>query len=475
MNKLIELTSNDNYQQTSPFIISNDVLSYGDFTVRVSQHALYLYESGIRENNVVPVISSGNPFFLISVFALWKIGAIPALINIRLTKQETDSLFEFIKPGFVLAQSGNFFFHGCRIIYGTGAPELITFLPAAQNDINRTALIIFTSGSTGKPKGVEITYGNLITSAEQANKFLQVKKNGSWLASLPFYHIGGFSIVVRALLNGSPVIIPASQSADDLCKTIEVHKPAYISLVSTQLKRLLELNCSNISGISKMLLGGGSIDEELITAAIKGGLNIIKGYGSTETSSFVAALDCNKINKRLSSGIPVGGNKIIIADAIGNELPRLSEGEILIKGETIAKGYYKNQEATADKFVNGYFHSGDIGYMDEEGYLFVVARRTDLIISGGENINPHEVQMEILKHPDIIEAVVIGIEDKTWGQTPAAVIVTKNNIQITTAELKQFLKDKLAGYKIPTTVRIIKEIPKTPLGKIQIDKLKSLL
>jgi O-succinylbenzoic acid--CoA ligase len=473
MNKLVNLGSNDLYKHGTAFLICDKEISYSGFTEKVDKQAIFLYENGVRLNDVIPVISSNNSYFLISVFALWKLGAVPALINIRLTIQETEYLIDFIKPSVVLAESGKFAFPGSRIISGPGKPASAIKLPGMPADITRTALIIFTSGSTGKPKGVELSFANLVAGAKNANEYLEVKHGKSWLASLPFYHIGGFSIVIRALLSGSPVIMPASSSAENLCKAIDEYKPAYISLVSTQLKQLLDLNCNHLEGISKILLGGGFIDEELIKHAVQRGLNLVKGYGSTETASFISALNCSEGIKLNSSGKPVAGNEIKIVDENNNELPPGAAGEIVIKGKTVAKGYYKNPEAASEKFRNGYFYSGDIGYLDEEGYLFVQARRTDLIISGGENINPREVEQAILKYPGITEAVVIGIEDQKWGHTPAAVIVT-NNTGITQQGLKQFLKNKLAGFKIPARIAIVNEIPKTSLGKVQREKLKEL-
>jgi O-succinylbenzoic acid--CoA ligase len=479
MNRLVDLSNNVQYQEGSPFLLHDTVTTFGEFTDKVNQQSLYLYNSGIRQNDIVPVILHNSPFYLESVFALWKIGAVPALLNTRLTNPEIKKLIDFIEPAHIISDENNF--TGINVITGSGPGTITGKLPHAKAEADKTAIIIFTSGSTGTPKGVEITFGNLIASAENANAFMieEFKPRThhypkSWLASLPFYHIGGFSVVIRALLSGSAVIFPYSHSAEDICFSINNHKPAYISLVSTQLKRLLELECYLLKEVSAILLGGGFIDEELINKAVNSGINIAKGYGSSETSSFVCALNCNNNLKPASSGKPVCDNEIVITDNNGNTLPSMQEGEILIKGRTVAKGYYKNYSLSEEKFKDGYFHSGDIGYTDEEGYLFVAARRTDLIISGGENINPREVEQALLKHPDINEAVVIGIEDKLWGHTPAAVLVTNNNKKITQPELKQFLKNKIAGFKIPSLVKIVECLPRTSLGKIRREKLKEL-
>jgi len=479
MNRLIELSGNARYQEDGPFLVYDSITTFSEFTEKVNNHALFLYEAGIRQGNAVPLILPNSPFYLVSVFALWKLGAVPVLLNTRLTNTEINNLVDFINPAQIISDNSNL--TKIKVISYTGTTEKTYTLPRFEAAPDKTALILFTSGSTGKPKGVEITFENLIASAENANAFMQREFESllgrypqSWLASLPFYHIGGFSVVIRALLSGSAVIFPYSQSAEDICFAVNKHKPAFVSLVSTQLKRLLELDCYLLSEVSGVLLGGGFIDEELIKKAVSAGIKTAKGYGSSETSSFVCALNCNKNIKLSSSGKPVSDNEIIIADDNGNTLPAMQEGEILIKGRTVAKGYYKNPDESGEKFRKGYFHSGDIGYIDEEGYLFVAARRTDLIISGGENINPREVEQAILKHPDIIDAAVIGIEDKVWSHTPAAVLVTNNKKQITQPELKQFLKNELAGFKIPSLVKIVDKLPKTPLGKIRKDKLKEL-
>ncbi|MFO7446948.1 MAG: o-succinylbenzoate--CoA ligase [Ignavibacteriaceae bacterium] len=479
MNPLVDWNLNKNYSpELTAVIYKNTKLTYFQLDTGINSRVYALQQEGIRRGNHVPLISENNPDFIINTFALWRLGAIPVPVNTRLIDKEIEELLSFTGCTHAIvdkALNREIQIKSCKIISEFSLPGNEVLSSAIIPSENETAVIIYTSGSTGKPKGVEISFGNLISSALTGNTFLNHRTDDKWLTSLPFYHIGGFSIFVRALLFGASVIIPDSLSAENICKSITLHKPTLASLVSTQLLNLIESGCNPNEELRNILLGGGFVETELLKKALTSGWNVSKVYGSSETASMVTALSCKEKVKLNSAGKALSGNEIVIVDDNGKILPPGMSGEILVKGPTAAKGYLNNPEETSAKFVDGYYHSGDIGYLDDEGYLFIEARRTDLIISGGENINPLEVEKEILKHPGIIEAAVFGIDDKKWGQSVAAAIVTKNKKQITIEELKVSLKDKLSGYKIPRKLFIIDELPRNDLGKVQREKLKELL
>jgi acyl-CoA synthetase (AMP-forming)/AMP-acid ligase II len=199
---------------------------------------------------------------------------------------------------------------------------------------------------------------------------------------------------------------------------------------------------------------------------------VSKVYGSSETSSFVTMIEAKDILRKItSSGKILQKNEIFILSESGQKLPAGKSGEIAVKSDSVMKGYINNEKETSNKSKNGMYLSGDIGYLDEEGYLFVEARRNDLIVSGGENINPAEVQNAIFENPDIKDCYVFGLEDKTWGHIAVAVVVKSSEIDI---KLKEFLKTKIAGYKIPKKIIYVKQIPKTSLGKIEKGKVRDL-
>ncbi len=336
------------------------------------------------------------------------------------------------------------------------------------------AVILFTSGSAGKPKAVQLTCNNLLFSATNGNQILSQTENDVWLASLPFFHIGGFSIFIRAFLFSSCVIIPKSLQTEDIIYSIQNYKPTLASFVSTQLKRLIDLKIRPNKELKNVLLGGGFINDDLINAAIKLGWKVSKVYGSTETSSFVTALSFDEIlNGNKSSGKPLINNSIKIIDERGNDLQPNASGEILIISHSVMKGYLNNLEETNKKLKDDFYHTSDIGYLDEDGYLHVQARRNDLIVTGGENVNPVEIENELTKHPLIKESSVFEIADNEWGQIVAAAIVANKDIEID--EIKKFLRKSLAGYKIPQKFFFVDGLPKTSLGKVKKEELKKIL
>jgi O-succinylbenzoic acid--CoA ligase len=338
-----------------------------------------------------------------------------------------------------------------------------------------SAVIIFTSGSTEKSKGIILSFSSLYNSALNSNQLLRYTSSDRWLASLPFYHIGGFSIITRFLVFGIPIIIPDSLSVDHLINSVNNFQPTFISLVSAQLKRIVADKIPPNPELKNCLIGGGFTDPDLLEAAYDIGWPINLIYGSTETSSFVTALLKDELTiKPNSVGRPVPTNNIKIEDEAGNELKQFEIGEILIQSNALMKGYL-NSNLTSGLIKNGYYHTGDIGFLDDDGYLFLEGRKNYLISSGGENVNPVEVENALLQHPMIIESAVFPLRDKEWGEVIAAAIVLKDRTtSLTDIQLKDFLRDKISGFKIPKKIFIEEYLPKTELGKIEKNKLISL-
>jgi len=478
MNFLEEIShKRKNFNPELPAIIGkNKVISYSELKGKTLSASQFLSGKQINKNEPVAILSDNNPDFIILTLALWLIDAIPVPINTKLRRGEIQQLLEIA---------------GCKKIFihksCDNGPELTSIhkfgfpfesktvtgnVDPAKVDLENTAVIIFTSGSSGTPKGVMLSFSNLLRSAEIGNQVLQQSEKERWLASLPFYHIGGFSIITRAFLYGASIIIPESLSTRDLKFSFENQNPTLASLVGTQLKRLIELKTIPGKELKNLLLGGGFVNNDLVNTAINNGWEISKVYGSSETSSFVTMIKGKEVlQKTDSSGKILPPNKIYILDGSGQKLPAGKSGEIVVKSDSVMKGYINNEKESSNKLKERMYFSGDIGYLDEEGYLFVEARRNDLIISGGENINPLEVQKSILENPDIKDCYVFGFEDKTWGHIVAAVVVKLNDTNI---NLKEYLGSKLAGYKIPKKIIYVERIPKTSLGKIEKGKVRNL-
>jgi O-succinylbenzoic acid--CoA ligase len=326
-----------------------------------------------------------------------------------------------------------------------------------------------------KPKAVELSFSNLINSSEIGNQYLKQTSDDRWLASLPFYHIGGFSIIVRAFMFGTEIILPHDLKFHSIIQSIFHFKPTLISLVSSQVSELLHNNIHPNRDLRHVLLGGGFVDSSIMKKAINTGWKVSKVYGSTETSSFVTVLSPDEfIIKPESVGKPIPPNEIFIYDETKNELTNNSEGEIVVKSPAVMKGYLNDEEATGQKLKNNLYFTGDIGYKDADGFLYVVNRRSNLIVTGGENVNPAEVEAMILNFPKVKEVYVLGIDDAKWGQRITAAIVLKQNQKFEIEELKDFLQDKIASFKIPKEIFFVDELPKTELGKIRRDFVKKI-
>jgi len=457
-------------------IVSTDKnLTYDQLARKSGSIKKHFSEQGVNENDFVGVVGEHTVEFVISILALWKLGAIPVLLNPKVTLNELDDFLQSANCNLLVGSKDQL------EKYSITGQKFIT-IPTDLNESSdegekreiirgKTAAIIFTSGSSDRPKGVKLSFNSFYQSGLIGDTIFKHSAGDRWLASLPFYHVGGFSILTRALLFSVPIIIPRSVNSDELIKSITEFNPTLISFVSTQLKRMVDKKFKPNPKLKNVLLGGGYISNDLVEKAIELGWKITKVYGSTETASFVTALSPKDFKLKPGSvGKPIAPNKIIIIDENNNTLANNICGEVLISSPALMQGYLNEQ--VKDENKKEYFHSNDIGFIDEDGYLFLESRKSDLIISGGENINPFEVEKEILQHSAIKETVVFPLKSDEWGETVAATIILEegiNNFKV--EELNTYLKNKLAGFKIPKEIFIEKEIPKTELGKVEKKKL----
>src|ERR1035437_2909931 len=470
----------------------NETFSFKDINDRAISLAHFLQKYyKIKRGDITAIISENNIEFILLLFALWKSGAVPVPINIRLNDSETNNLVTFFKPSFIFTDRSINKQVNCqddKIIHIVTDYVIPVKAEISENSVipektdisdfdeNNTALILFTSGTSGNPKGVQLSFHNLRASFDNSNTVLNHHTRDKWIASLPFYHIGGFSIITRALLSGSSFIIPESLSTEDLADEIKRSRPTLLSLVSTQLRRLINLGIKPGAELKFVLLGGGYIEDTLVDEAIKEGWPVAKVYGSTETSSLITFLDYNKFeNKKLSGGKPLANNQIFIVNESKDLLPPNIIGEIAIKSESCAKGYYNNPIETDKKFRDGIYYTGDSGLVDEEGYLFIDSRMDGLIVSGGENINPFEIETALLECPGVQNVSAFGQENNEWGYIVSVAVITKPALNISEKELKEFLLEKVSPYKLPRKFYFMNEFPMRPLGKIQKEKLKDIL
>jgi len=434
-----------------------------------------IQSEGNSTQKFIPIVTS-NPFDLILwTISLWRINAIPVPLNYHLLKNELREQINYLNAENVF----------CETKLADAVPSLKRFsssstyfkneaLPTGFNLLN-IAVLMFTSGTSGKPKAVSLSYHNLFAAYKSGNSIFNYTKNDSWYLNLPLYHIGGFSILVRAILSGSSLIIPESNDCDSLKNNLNITKPTFVSLVPTQLKRICENEIIPNNELRAALIGGGFSDITLISNAVNLGWKIYKVYGSTETSAFITVLTPDDLAlKPKSVGKPLSRVEINIFDEKRNILPVNAVGEIGIKAPSISNGYLNKDNDSNSKFSNGFFLTGDFGSFDADGYLYLENRRTDLIVSGGENISPIEIENAISQFPGIDEVCVFGLLDKEWGEIVTAGITTIDKREINFSELQIFLKDKLPSFKRPKKYFQLKEFPKSAIGKIKRSEVKRL-
>ena len=462
--------------QAKALISSSVSYTFEELNRRVLSFASYFITQNISAGDRVGIVGLNDADFVINILALWQISAVPVPLNTRLTEREIEEQISSANCSSIVTQKE---FRtkvkntSKKIIdYPFNADDDNSFSGREKLELNDTAVIIFTSGSSFKSKGIILSFKSLYNSALNSNQLLRYTHSDRWLASLPFYHVGGFSTITRSLLFGIPLIIPDSLSTEDVIKVLNRWQPTFVSLVAAQLKKIVDDEIPPNPELKNCLVGGGFSDIEIIRKAYELGWPINIVYGSTETASFVTALLKDEIIfKPNSVGCAVPTNKILITDNEGNDLKPFEVGEIVVQTNALMSGYL-NMIETQDVVKDGNYHTGDIGYQDEDGYLFVEGRKNFLISTGGENVNPIEVEKILLQHPLIEEAAVFPLKDKEWGEIIAAAIVLKNKSDnLSYDDLKIFLQKKISGFKIPKKFFVEDQLPKTELGKIEKEKL----
>ncbi|WP_262177583.1 o-succinylbenzoate--CoA ligase [Saccharococcus sp. Marseille-Q5394] len=335
---------------------------------------------------------------------------------------------------------------------------------------SRTITIMYTSGTTGFPKGVRQTAGNHTSSALSSVLNLGLSEDDIWLCTMPLFHISGFSILARSVIYGMGVRLYEKFDAESIVEEIEKGTVTRISVVATGLHRILDEFEKNRSvahpSFQSMLAGGGPVPDDYLRRAVLYRLPVLQTYGMTETSSQTATLSSeDALRKSGSAGKPLFFNRITIRDA---EQPG-EFGEVLVMGPHVTPGYI-GHASDREPLEDGWLSTGDIGYIDEEGYLFIVDRRSDLIISGGENIYPAEIENVLMSHPDVKEAGVCGVTHPEWGSVPVAFIVGDEHL--TELDLEEYCNQQLGRYKVPKAFHFVDELPRNASNKLLRRELK---
>lgn len=340
--------------------------------------------------------------------------------------------------------------------------------------------LLFTSGTTGHPKAALLTAANFYWSAVASAFRLGVLPHDRWLLTLPLYHVGGLSILFRSALYGTAVVLPDAEGSFDplaLDAALRRHRVTLVSLVPTMLHRWLQaVPGGPPEHLRLVLLGGAAAPPEQVEEALARGFPVALTYGLTEAASQVATATPDEVRRKPGSvGRPLLYTQVRVVDEGGRDLPPGEVGEIVVRGPTVFAGYDGAPQATAAALRDGWLHTGDLGYLDEDGALWMVNRRSDLIVTGGENVYPVEVEAVLRQHPAVAEACVVGLDDPEWGQRVAAAVVLRPGVQATPAELEAHCRAHLAGYKVPRVIQFVAALPQTASGKVRRPAVKALL
>ncbi len=469
--------------------------TYSAFQSAVNRTARLIAAKGIQKGDVVSLLMPNSVEYIIAYFACWQLGALAGPINSLLKAPELEFVMSNSEATALMVHSQ--FLTTVETIRGN--------LPALQNvigfdneaaatagyseetiaaellDKDDEAIIIYTSGTTGKPKGCLLTHANVLANARQISSWLGFNGNDRLLTIMPLFHMNAVSVTTMSALEaGGSTVVSPKFSASRFWQIISDYQITSFGSVATMLSMLLStypdgvLEGLKTDQLRFAMCGSAPVPAEVMKR-FEATFNclVIEGYGLSESTCRSTFNPPNKDRRPGSCGLPIG-NDMRVVDEQDREVADNELGEIVLRGENILKAYYKNPDATATAFRGGWFHTGDIGYRDADGFYFIVDRKSDMIIRGGENIYPREIDEVLYQHPSIAAAATIGVPDQLYGEEVAAVVVLKDGDQTTPDALIEFCSERLADFKCPRTIRVVAEIPKGPTGKLLKRELAAL-
>lgn len=488
------LTKHAYFDSERPALIYRDKrLTYGELNDRVNQLSHALVSLGIRKGDRVDALLFNSNEMIEIMFACAKIGAIFVPINFRLSVEEVvyivqdtsahhfvydERMRELVDELRKRNTSLQTYIHVGEkphhddLLYEEIMAEFPKSEPGYDVELNDIHMMMYTSGTTGKPKGAMLSHGNTLWNAINAINFLPYYHTDVTLTAAPLFHIGGMGVVTTVMFyQGGTVVLEDSFHPERILQKVQSEKVTNMFLVPAMWQALTAVenfNDYDLSSVRFFISGGAPCPITVIEFFQDRGIAFYEGFGLTETAPFVCLLDAdNAIRKNGSVGKAPMHTELRIVDPYDNDLSPGEVGELIVKGPNIMHGYWNKPEATRKAIRDGWFYTGDLARFDAEGFVFIVDRKKDMIITGGENVYPIEIEQLLFRHPNIKEAAIIGYPDEKWGKSIKAVVALKDPSQkMTLEELRSFLENKIAKFKMPKQLQIVDELPRNATGKI---------
>jgi long-chain acyl-CoA synthetase len=456
-------------------------LNNTEFLEAVQRAAATLQAHGVSAGDVVAVMLPNTASLVVSLFAAWRLGAAVTPLNPSLAPAEVAYQVADAASKMLIVEN--------PLDFEVSAPSVLarelTSQPSrleepAQVPDDTLALLIYTSGTTGRPKGVMLDHANLNAMCGMVIDHFALTKADHSLLILPLFHVNGIVAgTLSPLLAGGRTTIAGRFSPKTFWGRIEQSRASYFSAVPTIYTMLADLPVEirpDTSSVRFAVCGAAPASVELLDKfETRYGIPIIEGYGLSEGSCASTATPLDGKRKAGTVGLPLPGQTIRIVDANGDEVARGEAGEVLIQGPNVMRGYLNRPEETAKTLVDGWLHTGDVGRLDEDGYLVLVDRAKDMIIRGGENIYPKEIETVVYQLPEIAEAAVVGRANPVFGEEPVLFVAPNSGATLDVAQIREHAARNLSKYKLPVEITVLDELPKNPVGKIDKPSLRKRL
>jgi len=483
----------------NPAIIFRDQpVTYDQFLARAQRFAHALHGLGIKPDDKVAIMLNNCPEFIVTYFACAYLGAVAVPVNIFYKEREleyllrdSDSVALVANPAFAehyskIENKPPFFKH---LIVNGAYREGLEFsrLEAEAPSSSFKALcredsvaeILYTSGTTGEPKGTMLTHANLFFHADAIINLLKLGDNDRALMVVPAFHGYGITVILCSLVTGSSFVLLDPFNPVEIFEQIERHRITFLPMVVAMYFMLInhpDRGKYDLSSLRIGISGASAMPAQLMKDASSAlNIKILEAWGLTECSASATMQRSDLTYKEGSVGLAYPGVKVGVMDESGKLLGAGEVGELVIQGPLVMKGYYKKPQETAEALRGGWLHTGDMGYYDKDGYFFMVDRKKELINVGGEKVFPREVEEIMYKHPSVADAVLVPQKDDKLGEIPVAIVVPRAGATLSEKDIKDFLSDKMARFKVPRRVYIVQQVPRSPVGKILKKELVRML